>query len=98
MRVIALRTLRECWEIHPEAQQPLKAWHEKAEKAIWTSRQDLEAEFGSQVKIIKGNRARFKIMGNNYRLVVKINYPYSIVYVRFVGTKADYNKLDAETI
>jgi mRNA interferase HigB len=99
MRVIALRTLRECWEKHPETEQPLKTWHEKAVKANWKTRQDIETEFsGNQVKMIKGNRARFKIMGNNYRLIVKINYSYGIVYIRFAGTKAEYNKIDAETI
>lgn len=98
MRIIALRALREFWGKHPDAEQPLKAWYEKALKANWTSRRDIENEFGNQVKVIKGDRARFKIKGNDYRIVVAIDYRRSWVFIKFVGTHAEYDKIDAETI
>ncbi len=96
MRIIALKTLRLFWETHPDAEQPLKAWYEKVYKTTWTSRLDLEREFGNQVKIIKGDRARFKIKGNDYRLVIAIDYKRSWVFIKFVGTHAEYNKIDIE--
>jgi mRNA interferase HigB len=98
MRIIALKTLREFWKKYPDSEQPLKAWYEKVLKAIWKSRQDLEEAFGNQVKIIKGNRARFKIKGNNYRLLIAIDYLRSWVFIKFVGTNAEYKKIDAERL
>lgn len=97
MRVISRRTLELFWKKHPDAEQPLKAWHEKVLKMTWTSRESIEKEFGG-VKIIKGDRARFKIKGNDFRLLVAIDYKRSWVYIKFVGTHAEYNKIDAETI
>ncbi len=98
MRIIALRTLREYWKIHKETEQPLKVWYEKVVKANWESSAHLKNEFGEQVEIIKGNRARFKIKGNDYRLVVAIDYKRAWVFIKFVGTHAEYDKINAETI
>jgi mRNA interferase HigB len=96
VRIIALKTLKEFWVAHPDAEQPLKAWHEKVCKASWGSRVDIENEFGNQVKIIKGDRARFKIKGNTYRLVVAIDYKRGWVFIKFIGTHAEYDKIDVE--
>ncbi len=98
MRIIALRALREFWEKHPESEQPLKAWYERALNAAWTSRQDIENEFGGQVKLIKGCRARFKIKGNDFRLVTAIDYRRSWVFIKFIGTHVEYDKVNAETV
>lgn len=97
MRVIAKRTLREFWERYPDSEQQLKAWHAEAEDAIWRTPADVKGKYGT-ASILRGRRVVFNICGNKYRLIVKINYDFQIVYVRFVGTHTDYDLIDAETI
>ena len=99
MRVIAKRTLRAFWEIpaYADAEQPLKAWYSEARRADWKTSPDIKAQF-RHASFLKGNRVVFNIAGNKYRLVVKVNYAYGIVYVRFVGTHKDYDAIDAETV
>lgn len=99
MRVIAKRTLREYWILpgHEDARDPLEAWHREALQADWTDPHAVKAQFGT-ASILKGNRVVFNIAGNKYRLVVKINYPYRVVYVRFIGTHAEYDEIDVETV
>jgi mRNA interferase HigB len=100
MRVLALSTLKAFWEASPgyaDAKQPLLAWYRHAMAADWGSPADLKAEF-RHASILRDGRAVFNIAGNKYRLVVWINYSHQIVYVRFVGTHAQYDKIDAQTI
>jgi mRNA interferase HigB len=66
-------------------------------KADWRSPADVKQEFG-RASILRDGRAVFNIGGNKYRLVVWINYPYRVVYVRFVGTHADYDRIDAQHV
>jgi len=97
MRVIAKRALREFWERYPDSEQQLKAWHAEAEDAIWRTPADVKGKYGT-ASILRDRRVVFNICGNKYRLIVKINYDFQIVYVRFVGTHTDYDLIDAETI
>jgi len=99
MRVIAKRTLREFWQQsrYADAEQALKSWHSEAQKADWNNPQDIKAHF-RQASFLQGNRVVFNIAGNKYRLVVKVNYAFGIVYVRFVGTHRQYDAIDAERI
>ncbi len=97
MRVIALRTLREFWEQHPDAEQALQAWYHDARQATWMSPANIRAVYAN-ASIIANNRVVFNIRGNQYRLVVAINYQYGIVYIRFVGTHQEYDRIDATTI
>lgn len=100
MRIIAKRTLREFWESDPQyanAKGPLEAWHEEVLKADWKTPQEVKAQF-SHASILKDSRVVFNIKGNHYRLVVKINYPYRVVYIRFVGTHEQYDDIDVETV
>lgn len=100
MRVIAKRTLREFWERHPRnaaARTPLQDWHAQTAAADWTTPAEVKAQFGD-ASILRGGRVVFNIAGNKYRLVTKINYPYRVVYVRFVGTHEEYDQIDAKTI
>ena len=100
MRIIAKRTLREFWESDPkyaDVQSPLEAWHEEALKADWTKPTEIKVQFRS-ASIIKDSRVVFNIKGNDYRLVVKINYPYRVVYIRFIGTHAQYDEIDVEKV
>lgn len=99
MRVIAKRTLREFWEKPDcaDAEQPLKAWYSEARNADWKKPQDIKERY-RQASFLKDNRVVFNIAGNKYRLIVKINYPFGIVYVRFIGTHKQYDAIDAETV
>ena len=99
MRVIAKRTLRQFWERpgREDAELPLKAWHALAQAAAWSSPADIKAQFRS-ASLLGGNRVVFNIAGNKYRLVARIDYRHHILFVRFVGTHGDYDRIDAETI
>ncbi len=100
MRIIAKRTLREFLERDPaylDCKGPLEAWHALVAQASWKTPTEVKAQF-RHASLLKGNRVVFNIAGNKYRLVVKVNYPYGVVYVRFVGTHAQYDQVDAETI
>ena len=99
MRIIALSRLKNFYEQdrYADAALPLSQWYAHVKSATWTSPADLRADFGN-ASILKAGRAVFNIGGNKYRLVVKINYAYGIVYVRFVGTHQQYDAIDAEEI
>ena len=97
MRIIAKRALRAFWERHPEAEGPLLAWYREVEQEDWDTPAKVKEKYRS-VSIVGDNRAVFNIKGNDYRLVVKINYPYRMVYVRFVGTHAEYDVIDVEEV
>ncbi len=97
MRVIALKTLRGFWERHAGAEQPLKAWYKEASHARWNGPGDIKERYRS-ADFIPGNRVVFNIKGNTYRLIVKIHYNQGSVFIRFVGTHAEYDKIDAGTI
>jgi mRNA interferase HigB len=97
MRIIALKTLREFWETHPNARQPLQAWYEDVRCALWNSPADIKAVYRN-ASIIANNRVIFNIKGNDNRLIVAINYRFGIAYVRFVGTHGDYDRIDATTV
>ena len=97
MRVIAKTALRNFWASHPDAEQPLRAWHCEAKKAAWKTPADVKAKYRS-ASVLKGGRVVFDMGGNKYRLVVKINYPFQIVYIRFVGTHREYDRINAEAI
>ena len=97
MRIIAKRTLREFWERRPDAEEPLLAWYREVEKEDWDQPSQIKEKYRS-ASFVKGNRVVFNIKGNDYRLVVRINYPYRMVYVRFVGTHADYDAIDVEEV
>lgn len=97
MRVIARKTLKDFWQSHANAEQPLKSWFAEASAANWKSFQDIKMSYRS-ADVLPGNRVVFDIKGNIYRLVVKIHYNIGIVYIRFVGTHADYDKINATII
>src|SRR5664279_2508687 len=97
MRIIALKTLREFWEDHPDARQSLQAWYEDAKHATWQSPSDIKATYRN-ASIVANNRVVFNIKGNDYRLIVMVNYRFGIVYIRFIGTHSDYDRVDATLI
>lgn len=97
MRIISKRTLRLCWEAVPETEIPLRAWYDEVADADWDTPAAVKAQFRN-ASIVGGNRVVFNIKGNRYRLVTKINYPYRVMYIRFVGTHAEYDRVDVETV
>jgi mRNA interferase HigB len=97
MRIVAKRTLREFWKRFPDAEEPLLAWYREVEKEDWDGPAKLKEKYGN-ASIIKGSRVVFNIKGNDYRLVAKINYPYRMLYVRFIGTHAEYDEIDVEEV
>ena len=97
-RIISRKTIRNFWEQRfPDAQGALESWYAEANTAQWQTPADIKAQYGN-ASILKGGRVVFNICGNKYRLIVKINFPASIIYIRFVGTHKEYDAIDAETI
>lgn len=100
MRIIAKRTLRQFWERErrfADAKRALEDWYTQVCRADWSTPADVKAHYGD-ASILRGSRVVFNICGNKYRLIVKISYPYRVVYIRFVGTHAEYDVIDAETV
>lgn len=89
--------MRLFWEKHPQAETPLRTWHAVVEKAMWAGPQDVREQFGS-VDFVSDNRAIFNIGGNRFCLVAHISYAFKAVLVKFVGTHAEYDEIDAATI
>ena len=97
MRVIARKTLMDFWKAHANAEGPLRAWFREARGATWEEPNDVKAGYRS-ADILPGSRVVFNIKGNTYRLVVKFHYNTGIAFIRFIGTHAEYEKIDAETV
>lgn len=100
MRIIALSTLKKFYESSPaytDAVQPLLAWYRHTLKADWTSPAEVKQDI-KNASILKDGRVVFNIAGNKYRLVVWINYAYRVVYIRFIGTHAQYDRIDVQII
>jgi mRNA interferase HigB len=96
MRVIARRPLREFWKRHPVAEQPLKAWFAEVQAADWRDPAQIKRRY-RHTSFVGDNRVIFNIGGNKYRLVVHVNFDFGIVYIKFIGTHAEYDRIDPET-
>ena len=96
MRVIAIKTLKLFYEnkLYKDAEQPIKSWHSIFSKTEFKTPDSIKQQFRN-ASFLNDNRVVFNIHGNTYRLIVKINYPYQIAYVRFIGTHSDYDKINA---
>ena len=100
MRIIALSTLKSFLEKSPaygDARQPVMAWYRQAKVANWATPADVKRDIRS-ASILKDGRVVFNIAGNKYRIVSWINFPYRVVYIRFVGTHEQYDAIDAQTV
>ena len=97
MRVIAKKILRDYWEKQTDSKEQLKTWYQEASKAIWTSPIDIRSEY-PKASILKSGRVVFNICGNKYRLIVQINYLRKWVFIRFIGTHEEYDKVNADKI
>jgi len=100
MRIIARSTLKAFWALssaYSDSIEPGTAWYREVIKADWATPNDVKSQF-KNASILKDGRVVFNIAGNKYRLVVWINYPYRVVYIRFFGTHEQYDKIDAQTM
>ncbi|MFQ4134971.1 type II toxin-antitoxin system HigB family toxin [Nodosilinea sp. PGN35] len=97
MRILSRSTLRSFWESHPDVEEALKAWYYEASHARWRSPADIKNAHRN-ASILGNNRVVFNIKGNRYRLIVSIRYDTGIIFIRFIGTHGEYDKVNAETI
>lgn len=99
MRIIAVKTLRDFWENpgYRDVEPSLRAWYAEAKKASWKGPDDIKEDYRS-ASVVGNNRVVFNIKGNKYRLVVAVRYEFGLVFVRFVGTHGQYDKIDARRI
>ena len=100
VRVIALATLKrfvDAESTRADARGPVMAWYRQVKAADWASPAEVKREIRS-ASILKDGRAVFNVAGNKYRIVVWVNYPYRVVYIRFIGSHRDYDAIDAQTI
>ena len=97
MRIIAKSTLKEYWLKHNDCEQQLLSWYKIFKHAKYKSYEEVLHDFGT-MKIVGADRIIFKIKGNNYRLVVKVSFTNQLVYIRFIGTHGEYDKIDVKTI
>ena len=97
MRILAIKVLRDFWTRCPGAKPHLEAWVDEVRNADWMQPADIKAQFRS-ASILKSRRVVFNIAGNSYRLVVAVAYRYGALYIKFIGTHAEYDAIDAETV
>ncbi len=97
MRIISITSLKQFWETHNQAEQPLKAWVDEVKKAQWKTPQDIKDKYRS-ADFLSNNRVVFNIKGNDYRLIVAVAYRFQAVYIKFVETHTEYDKIDADTV
>lgn len=99
VRIIARRTLQEFWADprYRDAEQPLRAWFTEVKRAEWHTPAEIKAAHRN-ASFLANNRVVFNIAGNKYRLVVAVKYTAQIVFIRFVGTHAQYDAIDAEEV
>ncbi len=98
MQIISTRRLRDFWRVHAGAENPLRAWAKIVSHASWETPQNVKHRFGTAVDILGDNRVVFDIGGNKYRLIVHVSYRRKLVLVKFIGTHADYDRINAETV
>lgn len=97
MRIIAFKTLREFWARHPQAEMPLRGWYTEVSHADWKTPAAIKA-IHRNASFLPNNRVVFNIKGNDFRLVVAVRYTQGLMFVRFVGSHAEYERIDASTI
>ena len=96
-RIFAKSTLREFWENFPDSEQYLKTWYDTAMSSNWKIPSDVKQTYAN-ASILKESRIVFNIKGNSYRLVAKFNFEKQWIFIRFIGTHKEYNKINANTI
>ena len=96
-RIFSKSTLREYWDLQPNSEQYLKTWYDTALSSDWKTPADVKMTYAN-ASILKNSRVVFNIKGNSYRLVAKFNFEKQWIFIRFIGTHSEYDKIDANTI
>lgn len=97
MNVISVKTLKDYWAVHPDTEESLQTWFHCVKAAEWGNSVEIKDQFGT-ASIINSERVVFNIRGNEHRLVVRINYVSGTVFIRFIGTHEEYDRIDVEKI
>ncbi len=99
MRIIAFKTLREFWKNHEfaDSETSLRSWYHDAKSSNWKNLNELKQQY-KNASIVGEGGVVFNIKGNTYRLVVSIDYEFQVIFIRFIGTHKQYDKIDAKTI
>lgn len=97
MHLVSIPTLLSFTIKHPDAKQVVSSWCDEAKKARWKQPADIKAQYAS-ASILKNRRVVFNLKGNEYRLIVAVAYHVGFVYVKFIGTHAEYDAVDADTV
>jgi len=97
LRIISKKTIRDFWQSHPDCEQQLKSWYQETSAAQWKGPNEIKRNYPS-ASFLQDNRVVFNIKGNRYRLIIRINYAYQIVWIRFIGSHAQYDRIDATKI
>ncbi|MBK8380613.1 MAG: type II toxin-antitoxin system HigB family toxin [Ignavibacteria bacterium] len=97
MRIIAKKTLKEFWDLHKDAEQPLRSWYDIVRKENWINFNEIKSQFRN-ASIVGNDRVVFNIKGNSYRLVVRIDFNWKVMYIRFIGTHNEYDKLNVNKL
>ncbi|HEY1054296.1 MAG TPA: type II toxin-antitoxin system HigB family toxin [Emticicia sp.] len=98
MNIYNKSSIIQFYKKHADAKLPLEIWHEEVQSKIWKTPNQIKQDYGGSVSILKNSRAVFDIKGNDYRLVAAINYENEWVFIKFIGTHTEYDKIDADTI
>jgi len=98
MNIIAVKTLRDFWKTHAQAETPMRALYNRLIARDWDGPQEIKDAFGTTVDFIGDNRVIFDVSGNKYRVIIAFAYPYKCGFIKFVGTHAEYDKIDAEKV
>ena len=93
MGIIARRTLKLFWDRYPEGEDALKIWYKKVSAAKWNNFNQLKIDFGS-ADVVGNERVVFNVKGNSYRLIAKIDFDFQLVFIRFIGSHNDYDKMN----
>lgn len=97
MRIISIRNLKDFWDQHPDAKGPLEAWIDEVKHANWQNSHSIKARY-PKASVLGNKRVVFDIKGNDYRLITGVAYRFGAVYIKFIGTHAEYDKVNAETV
>lgn len=97
MRFIARNKLVAFWSRHPDTEASLKHWHEVAASAMWRSSHEVVSDF-AKAKSLGGERVRFEVAGGDYRMVVAFDWRRGIAFIKFIGSHAEYDRIDAATV
>jgi mRNA interferase HigB len=97
MNIIARSTLVAFWEKHPETKTSLERWLETAKAARWATPDEIQRAF-TKAKVLNGERVRFEVKGGDYRMIVAFDFVRQVAFIKFIGTHAEYDKIDALTV